>query len=149
MKDRPSLPWRVFGIIGLLIVISAFSALNLDHRADVSFGVYTFSSVPVFLIGLIGLTLGAVLVVPLTVRRGTRRNSGAPVQESPEVAEVTTEAPEPAAADTAAAAGSPNEPEPLPAPVRGRRLWPFGTRKAAEEPSRTVAGNRNDSGGSG
>lgn len=149
MKDRPSVPWRVFGIIGLLIVISAFSALNLDHRADVSFGVYTFRGVPVFLTGLVGLTLGAVLVVPLTVGRGTRRNSDAPVQESPEVAEVTAEAPEPAAADTAAESGSPNEPEPLPAPVRRHRLWPFGTRKAGEEPGRTVADDRDGSGGSG
>ena len=63
------MPWRVFGFIGLLIVVTAFSALNLDHRSDVSFGFHTFDAVPVFLTTLVAFTLGAVLAVLLTVPR--------------------------------------------------------------------------------
>ena len=63
------MPWRVFGFIGLLIVVTAFSALNLEHRADVSFGFHVFDAVPVFLTSLIAFTLGAVLAVLLTMPR--------------------------------------------------------------------------------
>lgn len=63
------MPWRVFGFIGLLIAVTAFSALNLDHRSDVSLGFHTFDAVPVFLTGLVAFTLGAVLVVLLYLPR--------------------------------------------------------------------------------
>lgn len=69
MKQRQPLPWRVFGFIGLLIVVTAFSALNLDHRSDVSLGFHTFDGVPVFLTSLVAFTLGAVLAVLLTLPR--------------------------------------------------------------------------------
>lgn len=148
------MPWRVFGVIGLLIVITAFSALNLDHRADVSFGVYTLRGVPVFLTALTALILGAVLVVPLTVRRGARRPGIPPVEDAPEVAEPAAEEPEPAAAETTAKSATQTEPEALPEPVRRRRLWPFSERSVSDrntgaEPGNTAAGNRDASGGSG
>jgi len=69
VKYRQPLPWRVFGFIGLLIVVTAFAALNLDHRSDVSLGFHTFAAVPVFLTSLIAFTLGAVLAVALTMPR--------------------------------------------------------------------------------
>ena len=69
MRQRQPLPWRVFGFIGLLIVVTAFSALNLDHRSDVSLGFHTFDAAPVFLTSLIAFTLGAVLAVLLTMPR--------------------------------------------------------------------------------
>ena len=59
----------MFGFIGLLIVVTAFSALNLDHRSDVSLGFHTFAAAPVFLTSLIAFTLGAVLAVLLTMPR--------------------------------------------------------------------------------
>ena len=106
MKDRQPVPWRVFGFIGLLIVVTAFSALNLDHRSDVSLGVHTFAAVPVFLTGLVAFTLGAVLVVALTMPRRpvARRDlrsapqlAAAPAAESARHPDDGAETPEPAA----------------------------------------------------
>lgn len=82
------MPWRVFGLVGLLVVVTAFTALNLDHRADVSLGVYTFRTVPVFLTSLISLTLGALLAVPFTLPR--RRNTR-PVPEPQRPLQITDE----------------------------------------------------------
>ena len=75
------MPWRVFGFIGLLIVVTAFSALNLEHRADVSFGFHAFDAVPVFLTSLIAFTLGAVLAVLLTMPRRRVASREAPAAE--------------------------------------------------------------------
>ena len=82
------MPWRVFGLVGLLVVVTAFTALNLDHRADVSLGVYTFRTVPVFLTSLISLTLGALLAVPFTLPR--QRNTR-PVPEHQRPLQITDE----------------------------------------------------------
>lgn len=82
------MPWRVFGLVGLLVVVTAFTALNLDHRADVSLGVYTFRTVPVFLTSLISLTLGALLAVPFTL---PKRHSTRPVPEPQRPLQITDE----------------------------------------------------------
>ena len=74
MKDHLPVPFRAYAFIALLIVIGAFSALNLDNRADVSLGAHTFPAVPIYLTSLISFTLGAVLVLPFTRRR--RRGFG-------------------------------------------------------------------------
>ena len=135
VKDRPPLPWRVFGFIGLLIVVTAYSALNLDNRSDVSLGVYTFRGVPVFLTSLIALILGAVLVVPLTLRKRVRRPAVA-VDEDPAVgAEPLPEEPEPALPDDTPQPDGPGaEQEPEDAPRR-RRRWPFGGRQRDRDPA--------------
>ena len=74
MKDHLPVPFRAFGFIAFLMAIAAFSALNLDNRADVSVGIHTFPAVPIYLTSLISFTLGAVLVLPFTRRR--RRGAG-------------------------------------------------------------------------
>ena len=142
------MPWRVFGLVGLLIVVTAFTAFNLDHRSDVSIGIYTFRSVPVFLTSLVSVTLGALLVVPFMVPRRRRpqpepqpqpeprlqltdESDAVPVARAVPVAEAEDE---PAAAaprgepEEQAAAVTEGAPEP---PARKARRWPLGSRRKA------------------
>lgn len=135
------MPWRVFGLVGLLIAVTAFTALNLDYRADVSIGIHTFRNVPIFLTSLISLTLGALLAVPFTL---PRRRSRRPVRQPPPLllsdeseAATATRAEEEAPAPQPP--GKPAEEAPVPAPAsahgspeppgRKARRWPLGRRK--------------------
>ena len=127
------MPWRVFGFIGLLIIVTAFSALNLDHRADVSLGFHTFAAAPVFLTSLIAFTLGAVLAVLLTMprHRAAPREAAAPEAAAPEaapdsdVAAVTPESP------AEGVAKDPLEVRERPADRKAGR-WRFGGRRRKE-----------------
>lgn len=67
-----SIPPRVFGFVGTLVVVTLFSAFNLNHRSSVSFGFHTIEDVPVFITCLTAFTLGAVVMVPLVLRRRAR-----------------------------------------------------------------------------
>ena len=131
------MPWRVFGFIGLLVVVTAFSALNLDHRSDVSLGFHTFDAVPVFLTSLIAFTLGAVLVVPLTMsrRRVVPRDlrpapplSDAPAAEAAPHPDDDAVTPEPPAEVEAEDSGEDME-EPA---VRKAGWWRFRVRRRKE-----------------
>ena len=133
------MPWKVFGFIALLIVVTAFTAFNLENRSDVSIGVYVFNAVPVFLTSLISFTLGAALVVPLIVpRRVARRAPGAVPQLTDESDAVATAPPR---VDDAAAAAPelPAEPkdeesvERAPAPAGRKARRRFGKRRRDEE----------------
>ena len=152
VRDRLPLPWRVFGVIGLLIVVTAYSALNLENRSDVSLGVYTFRAVPVFLTSLIALILGAVLVVPLTLRRGVRRRAVAPDRGGSDDEAAPAEEPLPAEPervlqdDTPQADSPGGEPEPEEAPRR-RRRWPFGARRQDQDSDDALARDRDAGGG--
>ena len=128
----------MFGVIGLLIVVTAYSALNLENRSDVSLGVHTFRGVPVFLTSLIALILGALLIVPWTLRRGVRRRAAVPGDDVEAAAEPVADAdPDPVLPDATP------EPEPEPEPPGGgepesaprrRRRWPFGRRERDAAP---------------
>ena len=123
------MPWRMFGVIGFLIVVTVFSALNLDNRSDVSVGVYTFANVPVFLTGLISFILGAVLILPLTLRRGAQRRTPATGDGRPPPSQLTDQAgPTPEGSDPAEATAEPQSSE------RRPKRWPFGDRRRSEEP---------------
>ena len=127
----------MFGFIGLLIVVTAFTALNLDHRSDVSLGFHTFDAVPVFLTSLVAFTLGAVLVVPLHLpRRRVARQALAPATQrddlpaaeaapGPQDAAVTPESP---------AEGERDDPMELreERPEPQARWWRFGGRRRKE-----------------
>ena len=148
VKDRPPLPWRVFGVIGLLIVVTTYSALNLDNRSDVSLGVYTFRGVPVFLTSLIALILGAVLVVPLTLRKRVWRPAVAADEDAAVAAEPAPDDPEPALPDDTPQAGGPRDEQDTP---RRRRRWPFGARHRDQDPAGAPVrdGGDRDAGGGG
>lgn len=137
------MPWRVFGLVGLLIVVTAFTALNLDYRADVSIGVYTFRNVPIFLTSLISLTLGALLAVPFTLPRRRTRSDPEPqpplqitdqsdaasaLRAEDEAAAPEPQVEQPAEPDERAPAPMPAEGPPEP-PDRKARRWPRGRRR--------------------
>ena len=137
----------MFGVIGLLIVVTAFSALNLENRSDVSLGLYTFRGVPVFLTSLIALILGAVMVVPLTLRKGVRRHIAVSDAEAALDREPSPAEPEPALPDDTPEPDRPgDEQEPQDAPRR-RRRWPFGARHQDQEPDDARARDRDSGGG--
>lgn len=149
MRDRSPLPWRVFGIIGLLIVVTAYSALNLENRSDVSLGVYTFRAVPVFLTSLIALILGAVLVVPLTLRRGGRRQAvaAAAADEAEPEAEPTPDESEPALPLDMPEPDRHGDGQEADDRPRRRRRWPFGARLKDQDPDDAVERDRDTGGG--
>ena len=135
------MPWRVFGLVGLLVAVTAFTALNLDYRADVSIGIHTFRNVPIFLTSLISLTLGALLAVPFTL---PRRRSRRPVPQPPPLllsdeSEAATATRAEGEAPAPQPPGEPAEEAPVPAPApahgspepagRKARRWPLGRRK--------------------
>lgn len=131
------MPWRVFGFIGLLIVVTAFTALNLDHRSDVSLGFHTFAAAPVFLTSLIAFTLGAVLAVLLTMPRQRAAPRALPPAPQPEEAPAAEAAPGPD--DVTVTPESPAESDaedpagPLKnSPERKARGWRFGGRRRKE-----------------
>ena len=64
----PSIPPRVFGFVGTLVVVTLFSVFNLDHRSPVSFGFHVVEDVPIFIACLTSFTFGAVVMVPLVLR---------------------------------------------------------------------------------
>ena len=134
------MPWRVFGLVGLLIVVTAFTAFNLEYRADVSIGVHTFRNVPVFLTSLISLTLGALLAVPFTLPRRRSARSDPEPQPPLQITDQSDAAPALRAEDEAPAPAPQAEPEeaapaPMPAegppepPDRKARRWPRGRRR--------------------
>ncbi len=131
------MPWRVFGFIGLLIVVTAYSALNLDHRSDVSFGFHTFAAVPVFLTSLIAFTLGAVLAVLLTLPR--HRAAPRALPPAPQLGAATAAEDAPRTDDAAATPESPAEGDgedrveqrDEPPGGKARRRW-FGGRRRKE-----------------
>ncbi len=153
VKDRAPLPWRVFGVIGLLIVVTAYSALNLENRSDVSLGVYTFRGVPVFLTSLIALILGAVLVVPMTLRKRVRRQADADAEDVEVAAETLPDEPEPAAPDETPQQDGPGDAQETEDAPRRRVRWPFGARHRDQDPAgapmrdRGTGGDRDAGGG--
>ncbi len=61
------MPWRLlifFIFIGLVI---AFVGINIDNRADISFGFYTFSDVPVYISLSIAFFAGVLIMLPFTL----------------------------------------------------------------------------------
>ena len=148
VKDRAPLPWRVFGVIGLLIVVTAYSALNLENRSDVSLGVYTFRGVPVFLTSLIALILGAVLVVPMTLRKRVRRHADADADadDVAVAAEPVPDEPEPAVRDEPPQHDGPGEARQTEDAPRRRVRWPFGARHRDRDPAGVPMGDRGTGG---
>lgn len=68
----PSIPPRVFGFVATLVAVTLFSVFNLDLRSPVSFGFHVVEDVPIFIACLTSFTFGAVVMVPLVLRRRVR-----------------------------------------------------------------------------
>ena len=128
----PSVPPRVFGFVGTLVVVTLFSAFNLNHRSSVSFGFQTIEDVPIFITCLTSFTLGAAIMVPLALRRRAPADARDP--EEPQQDEAPTAQSERLPADEPGLSESPgNDPEPIESltPSEPRRAWwrPWGARR--------------------
>ena len=56
------MPWKLVSFLFILIIVTLFIGFNLDNRCDVSFIVYTFHDVPIFVSLLFAYVAGAVTV---------------------------------------------------------------------------------------
>jgi len=67
------MPWKMIGLIVLLVLFAAFATLNISNRADISLGFYVFEEVPIFLSLLVAFLAGAVAMIPFTFGPSLRK----------------------------------------------------------------------------
>jgi uncharacterized integral membrane protein len=67
------MPWRMIGLVLLLVLVAAFATLNLSNRTDISLGVHVFREVPIFLSLLVAFLAGILVMTPFTLGRGRRK----------------------------------------------------------------------------
>ena len=67
------MPWKLILFILVLILATFFIGLNLDNVCNVSFGVYTFESVPVFMSILLSFAAGILVMVPFLLFRSRKK----------------------------------------------------------------------------
>lgn len=67
------MPWKMIGLIVLLVLFAAFATLNISNRADISLGFYVFKEVPVFLSLLVAFLAGTVAMIPFTFGPSVRK----------------------------------------------------------------------------
>ena len=70
------MPWKMIVLLIILVVIALFSGFNIDP-VDVSIGFHVFKNVPLFLALFIAFVVGALVMLPLTLRGSTRRKGTA------------------------------------------------------------------------
>lgn len=73
-------PWRLIGFLAILVIVAIFASLNIEHKTDISFGIYVFHDVPVFLGLFIAFVLGTLAAIPFFFGRKRKK----PPQEIPE-----------------------------------------------------------------
>ncbi len=71
------MPWKLILFILVLVLATLFIGFNLDNACNVSFGVYTFEQVPVFMSILLSFAAGILVMVPfLLFRSGGSSSKG-------------------------------------------------------------------------
>ncbi len=60
------MPWKLIGLILLLVLVAVFASFNLTNKADISLGFTVFKEVPIFLSLLMAFLIGALLMIPYT-----------------------------------------------------------------------------------
>ena len=70
--------WRLIAFILFCAFFLGFIVFNLDNKSEVSFGVKTFTDIPVFLTAFSSFVLGMLFAVPFVLSFGKRRKK--PVQ---------------------------------------------------------------------
>ncbi|HPX25819.1 MAG TPA: hypothetical protein PLG87_03360 [Treponemataceae bacterium] len=63
------MPWKLIFFILVLILATLFIGFNLDNACNVSFGVYTFENVPVFMSILLAFAAGILVMIPFLLFR--------------------------------------------------------------------------------
>ena len=75
------MPWRLIFVVILMGVVVTFIGLNLENRADVSFGFYRFEQVPIFISLFAAFLAGVVVMIPFTFGFRRRRKEKARITE--------------------------------------------------------------------
>lgn len=69
------MPWKLILFILVLILATFFIGLNLDNACNVSFGVYTFEDVPIFMSMLLSFAAGILVMIPFLLFRPRGKSS--------------------------------------------------------------------------
>lgn len=77
-KRRKPVPWRLVLFLIVLGLFVAFAGLNAGHATDISFGFHTFESVPIFISLFAAFFLGALVVLPFTIFRRSKKKPKEP-----------------------------------------------------------------------
>ena len=93
------MPWKLIGLILLLVLVAVFASFNLSNKADISLGFTVFKEVPIFLSLLMAFLAGALLMIPFTFGPSARKLKIRKTKK----AEVKARGQEPAALPDAAA----------------------------------------------
>ncbi len=72
------MPWRLVLFLIVLGVFVAFAGLNAGHATDISFGFHVFESVPIFISLFAAFFLGALIVLPFTMFRRSKKKPKEP-----------------------------------------------------------------------
>lgn len=67
------MPWKLIGLVLLLVLVATFATLNLSNRTDISLGVHVFRDVPIFLSLLVAFLAGLLVMLPFTIGRRERQ----------------------------------------------------------------------------
>ena len=66
------MPWRLIVILIILVLVALFSGFN-HTPVSISVGFHVFEKVPLFLALIIAFILGALIMVPFTIRSLNKR----------------------------------------------------------------------------
>ncbi len=67
------MPFRLFFLAVVMVLLVAFIGFNIENRCDVSFAFYTLEDVPVVVTILSSFALGLVASLPFALRRRNRQ----------------------------------------------------------------------------
>ncbi len=72
------MPFRLFFLALVMVLLVTFIGFNIENRCDVSFAFYKFEDVPVVLTILSSFALGLVAGLPFALRRRVRASVSKP-----------------------------------------------------------------------
>ena len=84
------MPWKLVSFLFVLVAITVFIGFNIENRCDVSFIMYTFRDVPIFVSLLFAYVAGAVTVIPFFFGYRKKRTQKAPKGQKPVVRQTGT-----------------------------------------------------------
>jgi uncharacterized integral membrane protein len=67
------MPWRLIGLVFLLVIFLAFIGLNLENSCNISFGFRTLEDVPVFFTAFASFALGLLWSIPFAISISRKR----------------------------------------------------------------------------
>jgi uncharacterized integral membrane protein len=69
------MPWKLVLFALAVIFVTIFIGFNLENSCDVSFGVYTFKDVPIFMSILFAFAIGVFIMFPFTLGHKKEKKS--------------------------------------------------------------------------